>query len=385
MKILQITPFFHPSVAGIENYVYNLSNSLAKKQHNVDILTINTENVKKEEIICVNINVYRCSLDIKYHKGLVSFDFIKKMLNAKDYDLYHIHIPFPLGLEATIVASKLNKIPIIVTHHGEPSKSGFLYSMINGLYSKFYRNIDLSFANKLIFLTESYGESLKLPERVRENIQIIKSGVDAQRFSPQNDGTLIRKKYGFADEDKIILFVGRLTIYNRYKGVDYLIKALNKIRNENNNAKLVIVGQGELVSELNELVKQLKLEQNVIFATSVSDKELPYYYTTCDVFVLPSISGPESFGIVLLEAMASGKPTVASNLPGVRDIVINGKTGLLAPPKNSEALADAIIKVLENVDMREKMGKNGRNKVEDYSWDKITEETEKVYLELLEV
>lgn len=383
MKILQITPFFHPSVAGIENHVYNLSNNLSKRGHDVDILTINTENVKKEEIICGNINVYRCSLNIKYHKGLVSIEFVKRVLNAKNYDLCHIHIPFPFGLETTIVASKINKIPLIVTHHGEPTKSAFLYSIINSAYSKFYRNISLSFANKLIFLTESYGESLKLPERVKEKIQIVRSGVDAQRFSPQNDGTLIRKKYDFTDEDKIILFVGRLTIHNRYKGIDYLIKALSNVRHENNNAKLVIVGRGELVSELKELVKQLKLEQNVIFATSVSDEELPYYYAMCDYFVLPSISGPESFGIVLLEAMASEKPVIASDLPGVRDVVKDDENGLLVPPKDSGALADAIICLLENEEVRGRMGKNGRKKVGDYSWERIAEETEKVYNEVM--
>ena len=110
MKILQITPFFHPSIAGIENYVYNLSNGLANKGLDVDILTINTENVKKEEIICGNLYVCRCSLNLKYHKGLVSIEFVRRILNAKDYDLYHIHIPFPFGLETTIVASKINKI-----------------------------------------------------------------------------------------------------------------------------------------------------------------------------------------------------------------------------------------------------------------------------------
>jgi len=384
MKILQITPFFYPSIAGIENYVYHLSNSLTKNGHDVDILTINTESAKKEEIICVNINVYRCSLNLKYHKGLVSIEFVKRILNAKDYDLYHIHIPFPLGLEITIVASKINKIPLIATHHGEPTKSAFLYSIIDGLYSKFYRNISLSFANKLIFLTKSYGESLKLPEGVKEKIQIVKSGVDAQRFSPQNDGTIIRKKYGFTEEDKIILFVGRLTIHNRYKGVDYLIKALNKIRNENNNVKLIIVGQGELVSGLEELVKQLKLENKVIFAISVSNEELPHYYATCDIFVLPSTSGPESFSIVVSEAMASGKPVIASNLPGVRDIVITGKTGLLVPSKDSEALADAIIKLLNDEYLARKMGLNGRKIVEEkYTWKKATEMTENIYNEVI--
>ena len=380
MKILQITPFFFPSIAGIENYVYNLSDHLSNKGHNITILTVNTEKVQKEEIISKNVSVYRCSLNFRYHKGLVSIEFIKRILSANDYDMYHVHIPFPLGLEIAVVASKFHNIPLVVTHHGEYTKGNVLYSLISSTYSKICRTISLKYADWIVFLTQSYSESLKLNKKIRKKIKIIKSGVDTQRFSTTNDGATLRKKYGFTDRDKVVLFVGSLSLYNRYKGVDYLIKALSGIRSADGNIKLVIVGRGELVSELKELAKQLKLENEVIFATSVSDEELPYYYAMCDVFVLPSISGPESFGIVLLEAMASGKPVIASNLPGVKDVVKEGITGYLVEPKNVEQLGQRILKIMEDVEHGKKLGENSRKVIiEEYQWTNIVEEFEELY------
>jgi Glycosyltransferase len=109
------------------------------------------------------------------------------------------------------------------------------------------------------------------------------------------------------------------------------------------------------------------------------------YYKAADVFCLPSTMSTESFGIVNLEAMACGVPIVASKIGGIPDVVKDGENGLLVPPWDSEALADVIIYLLENEDIREKMGNIGREKVEGYSWARIAEETEKVYKEVLEV
>ena len=380
MKILQITPFFFPSIAGIENYVYNLSDNLSNKGHNITILTVNTEKVQKEDIISENVSVYRCSLNFRYHKGLISIEFIKRILSANDYDIYHVHIPFPLGLEIAVVASKFHNIPLVVTHHGEYTKGNVLYSLISSTYSKICRTISLKYADRIVVLTQSYSEYLKLNKKIRKKIKIIKSGVDTQRFSATIDGTTLRKKYGFTDRDKVVLFVGSLSIYNRYKGVDYLIRALSGIRSADGNIKLVIVGRGELVSELKELAKQLKLEQEVIFATSVSDEELPFYYAMCNVFVLPSISGPESFGIVLLEAMASGKPVIASNLPGVKDVVKEGITGYLVEPKNVEQLGQRILKIIKDAERGKKLGENSRKVIiEEYLWVNKVGEFEELY------
>ena len=135
--------------------------------------------------------------------------------------------------------------------------------------------------------------------------------------------------------------------------------------------------------ELVRLCKKLDVEKYVGFAGFIEESMKPFYYRAADVFCLPSTMSAESFGIVNLEAMACSVPIVASKVGGVPDVVKDEENGLLVQPRDSEELADAIIYLLKNEDVREKIGKNGRKKVENYSWEKIAEETEKVYNEVI--
>jgi len=159
---------------------------------------------------------------------------------------------------------------------------------------------------------------------------------------------------------------------------------MSKIVKEVPDAKLVFVGYGGMRAELEMLSKKLGFENHIKFAGFVGDTfKKALYYHAADVFVLPS-TGPEIFGIVNLEAMACSVPIVASKIGGIPDVVKDGENGLLVPPRDSEALADAIIYLLENEDVRERMGKNGRERVNEYSWGMIAEETDKIYSSLTE-
>ena len=147
--------------------------------------------------------------------------------------------------------------------------------------------------------------------------------------------------------------------------------------------ELVFVGNGMMRNELEMLSKKWGIEKNIKFAGFIGDTtKKALYYKSSDIFVLPSTMSTESFGIVNLEAMACGIPIVASKIGGIPDVVKDGENGLLVPPRDSEALADTIIYLLENEDIRKRMGKNGRDKVEDSSWERIAEETEKIYMNL---
>jgi len=380
MKILQITPFFYPVVHGGVTYIVNLSRNLSQRGHQVDILTVNTENSLKEELIDGNIRIYRCPLNFRYNKGLISLDFARQLFQAKDYDIYHIHIPFALGLEVALAASKSNRIPLIATHHGDGTVTDALYSIIAKLYSRFSRSISFEYVDRLIFLTQSYSESLWLSPKARKKVEIVRPGVDINIFSPSNSDAGLRAKFGFSDEDKVLLFVGSLVKYNRYKGVDYLIKAMRQVCDVSNHAKLVIVGGGELVPELKNLTQELNLEQDVIFTGPVPHEQMPPYYAACDIFVLPSISGPESCGLVVLEAMASGKPAIVSDLPGVRDNIKEWRTtGIKVSPKNVDELAHAIQRLVEDDRIRNEMAHNARAEIENYSWQKCAAEMEAIY------
>jgi glycosyltransferase involved in cell wall biosynthesis len=144
---------------------------------------------------------------------------------------------------------------------------------------------------------------------------------------------------------------------------------------------LYIAGSGPEENKLKELVKELNIEENVNFLGYISGIKKYSYYKSADVCVFPSIY--EAFGIVLLEAMACGKPVVASNVGGIPFVVEEGKTGLLFESGNVEDLADKIVTILKDEELREKMGEAGRERAKEFTWDKIAERTVEVYKEIL--
>jgi phosphatidylinositol alpha-mannosyltransferase len=146
-------------------------------------------------------------------------------------------------------------------------------------------------------------------------------------------------------------------------------------------ARLIVVGSGPLLDDYRRLVEGHHVS-NVEFKGFVPSEDLARYYHSCDVFCAPS-TGQESFGIVLLEAMASGSPIVASDIPGYRSVVNNGVEGLLVPPKDERALAAALVTVLSDAEMRKRMSAAGRARAEQFSWDKVGEKVLSYYEQII--
>ncbi len=175
---------------------------------------------------------------------------------------------------------------------------------------------------------------------------------------------------------KIVLFVGRLVLP---KGIGYLIRAMPAVLKEVPEAKLVIVGEGEEQKKLVALVRNLALEDKVEFRGYVKFKELVKSYRAASVFVLPSFTRLENFGIVLLEAMACRTPVIASDIPGVRENITKAN-GLLFPPRDVDSLADSIITIISDDEKVKRMGEAGRKLVEEkYDWNEIAEQVSKLY------
>ena len=172
------------------------------------------------------------------------------------------------------------------------------------------------------------------------------------------------------------LFVGRLV---PHKGIGILIRSLNYIE----KGKLLIVGDGPYKKWLENLVKKLDLNERVIFVGPVDDYWLPAYYAATDVVILPSTSRLEAFGIVGLEGMASGKPLILSDIPGVRD-VISEKEGYIVEPLDPSAITEALEKIWNAPEMAREMGNRGRKRVEElFSWEKVSKDVENVFTEIL--
>jgi glycosyltransferase involved in cell wall biosynthesis len=200
-------------------------------------------------------------------------------------------------------------------------------------------------------------------------------------FGPGVDGKEVRKRYEVSEGQSLVLFVGRLV---PHKGVQHLIRAAGLI--ENKDIKFVVAGDGPLLDDMKDELKRMSLTEKVRLAGKVPYKELPNFYAACDMFTLPSTSRLEAFGIAALEAMSSGKPVVVSDIPGVREVIQDGRQGLLTKALSPEDLADKIKYLHENPTERKRMGALARGTVEEkYSWEMIVERIENAYKDTISI
>jgi len=209
-----------------------------------------------------------------------------------------------------------------------------------------------------------------------EKIKIIYNGVDTENYSFEKTKDF-RKEFGYTQDDFIIGFVGRLSVQ---KGVKYMLEAFKIVSEKYDNAKLLIVGKGELENSVKEFVDENNLNDKIILAGF--RENIPDLMRTIDVLLLPSLW--EGFGIVLIEAMAAGKPCVATNISSIPEIVSDGVNGFLAPPENSEELANALIKLISNKVIAERFGDEGLRIVnEKFTLKRMADEYEKLFLQLI--
>ena len=210
-----------------------------------------------------------------------------------------------------------------------------------------------------------------------QDIVEVPNGVDVELFNPGVDGTTIRQHYNIPNDALVILFVGGLDRAHHFKGVVYLIDAFTLIPDQ--KALLMIVGDGDLRQQFEQLAALSGVADRVIFTGVVPNEELPPYYTAADIFVLPSFP-PESFGIVLIEAMACGLPVIAHDIPGVRSVVDDKGNGLLMQPGNKAALVKSIEYLLADPEIRKDIGINAREKAEaKYTWSNAASKLVDIY------
>lgn len=290
---------------------------------------------------------------------------IIKLIKQQKIDIIHSHWIVPSGLLGCIV-SKITGLPHITTAH-----AGDVFTIEHSNYLKVIGKFILKNSDKItVNSTFTKNSALNIYRNLNSSkIEIIPMGVDTSIFCPKNKTEITHKS------EYIIFSVGRLV---EKKGIEYLIKAIPFVLNKLHNVRLVIGGSGPLENDLKKLVVNLNLSTSVIFTGYIKNLDLPKYYASSDVFVLPSIKtaggDTEGLGVVLLEAMACGLPVIGSNLGGITDIIENGKNGFLVEDKNPEDIADKIIKLLSNERLRQRFSEEGLKIVNEvFSWDVVTE------------
>ena len=371
----------HPILyAGPEVVAYHLAVNMAKRGHEVNIFTTSIDrrdSIEKYE----NVTIYRYAKSFSIGHSNISFGLFKKPLTHQ-VEIVHAHGSGATAGFAAMQYPKRKNIPFVLTHHSDlpvDNHDRFIRRMGMFFYKKYLMEKLLSYVDIIISPSEYFTNESRFLEKYRDKVVVIPNGINTEEFNVPYSKEECREELGLPIDENMILFVGSLTTF---KGPDVLLKAMPQIIKEVPDAKLVFVGSGKMRRELDRLCKKLGVEKYVKFAGFVGDhfKKL-LYYKSADVFVLSSFA--EVFPIVLLEASASGLPMVVSDLDTFKCIIEDGSNGIVTKRGDEKNLADAIIYLLENEDVREKMGKNARKKVEDYSWERIAEETEKVYIDVM--
>ena len=371
MHILQVTPYFYPHFGGVESHVMGLSEGLINLGHEVEVVTSRYSRMPETEKI-KGIKVTRLPQWINlYNTPVVTA--IQEFVRRSHADVVHVHSPPPFTERFAAKGAKDSQKPLVVTHHCDLELKGFLGNMAVNLYQSFLGKYPLRVADRVISTTNSYATTSRSLWDI--DVDVVPNAVDIDRFNPQNKGDFIRDKF-VEDDEPLALFVGRLV---PHKGIGILIRALEYLQ----NGKLLIIGDGPYLNWLKQLTKKLDIEERVVFVGPISDYWLPAYYAATDVVVLPSTSRLEAFGIVGLEAMASGKPLILSDIPGVRD-VISSDEGFIVEPLDPEAVAHALEKIWDYPENAKQMGLKGRERVVSiFSWKKVSKDVEKIFKEII--
>ena len=291
------------------------------------------------------------------------------------FEIVHLHYPFFGGAEPVIVRKALRRHQkLVVTYHMDPVASG-VKGMIFGAHRRLLFPWLMARADKILVSSKDYAAACQLSEleNIEPRLEIHAFGVDTSLFYPNPNEI---------SKEPTLIFVGGLDDAHHFKGVSVLLAALEKIKNL--PWRCVIVGEGNLKSCYQEEAKENGLSDRVIFAGALDEGKLASCYRQAHLHIFPSTERAEAFGLVALEAAASGLPTIASDLPGVRSVVLNGETGLLVPPSDAVELAKAITLLLEQNDLRARLGASARCRVEaDFSWEPLITKLEETYRHVL--
>ncbi|HID32230.1 MAG TPA: glycosyltransferase family 1 protein [bacterium (Candidatus Stahlbacteria)] len=373
LKIVMVSETFYPLIGGIPDHIFHLSEELKKRGHSVKILTARFK-LRKDQSDDGDLVRIGYGVPIRANKSFARLTLgwrpsnkVKRFFLDFVPDIIHLH--GSLAPMLPILALRHSKVINVATFHAGHQKSTG-YIIFRPLLMPYFRKL-----HGLIAVSKTAESAMAkyFPGPYR----IIPNGIDVEGFNPR-----ARPEPRFADDRKKILFMNRL---EPKKGLPHLIRALRHIKREFPDILLIVAGSGPFADYYKGMVDD-EISKNIVFVGKIPANPVSLrasYYAACDVFCAPSI-GHESFGIVLLEGMACGKPVVASRIAGFVHVLEDGQEGFFFPPKDDLALARAVITILKNKDLIQRMGQAGRRKALKYSWAHVAEMVEDYYYELTE-
>lgn len=357
MKILHISNYYYPHIGGIEETAKNCVFSL-KDNENIEqkVFCFNSE--KDNSVDCIDdIAIIRVGSFIKISSQPLSFSY-KKMLKTTINDfcpnLIIFHFPNPFGSHYLLKILKKYRCKLIVYYHLDIYKQKIL-----GKFFKRQTRKLLTKADKIIATSPNYLNASPFLQKFKEKSVIIPSCINNDKLIFNETNELDAQEIRNKNKEKIILFaVGR---HVPYKGLEYLIES-SKLLNE--RFKIFIGGQGPLTDDLKKLAQN---DNKITFLGKLSDKELINYYLACDIYCFPSITKNEAFGLSLAEAMSFGKPAITFTIEGsgVNFVNLNRVTGIEVENRNVQAYTNAILELVNNINLRNEYGQNAKKRAEE--------------------
>ena len=384
MKILMLTWEYPPRiVGGIARVVHDLSKRLIKDGHEVTVVTYRDNADVPEYENDKGVNVYRVDNYMIHPNNFIdwimqlNFNLVAKAneIIAKEgkFDVIHAH-DWLVAYAAKTLKNSYN-IPIVSTIHATEAGRN------SGIHDETQRYINdtewmLTYESSEVIVNSNYmkNEIQRLFGLPFDKINVIPNGINLSNFTGIERDYDFRRQYAM-DNEKIILYVGRL-VYE--KGVQHLIAAMPKILSNYNDAKLIIAGRGGMMDELRAEASNLGLNDKIYFTGYLNSKQVQKMYKCADVAVFPSTYEP--FGIVALEAMLAGVPTVVSDVGGLDEIVTHGVDGMKSYAGNANSIADSVTALLYDHQLATNVSKKAKQKVKDqFNWEKIAQDTHFTY------
>lgn len=343
MKILHVGKFYPPHKGGIETYLESLCREL-KSSVEIEVLVSSDDRNGSTDVVD-GVLVRRLPTWFTFSSASIGPGLVTA-IRSSPADIVHLHFPHPMAILAWLASGHPGRL--VVSYHSDIVRQ----RVLGAAFMPFLRAA-LHRASAIIAASPNYVDSSLVLREFRERCDVIPYGVQLDDFANMDTGQVA--KIRAATGPRIVLAVGRLV---GYKGFEYLIRAMSNI-----DARLILIGDGPLCGPLLSEARRIGVEGKILFLGKVDD--LRPYYHAADVFVLPSITRAEAFGIVQLEAMACGKPVVNTTLDsGVGFVSVNGHTGLGVPPCDSASLAGAVNRLLDDADLCVRFGAAARDRVE---------------------
>ena len=370
MKIALVSPYDFCYPGGVVNHIIALEKQLSKMGHDVKIIAPTSRDVEGYENF-IKIGNAHCfpakGTTLRISTSLCLEPRIREVMEREKFEIFHLHEPcMPMLCSALL---KFADAPIVGTFHASGVIPNYYYGWPVTTYKLKKRRHRI--VGKIAVSQPAMDYANKY---VPGEYEIIPNGIDLDIFHPD-----VKPLEQYLDGKLNILFVGRL---EKRKGLKYLINAFKIVKNAFPDSRLIVVGPGVRFRRKYENKVRREHIEDVVFVGKVSLEEMPRYYKTADVYCSPAVSG-ESFGIVLLEAMAVGTPIVATDIPGYRTVLTSGKEGLLVRPRDSKLLASAICSILSDKELRMQMGANGILTSSEYDWKKVSRRIYDYYLKVL--